>query len=63
MTSLAFPFGIVLVNDRVPCVLGCSFAVHKALQIHSAFFCSDGRASPEQIVTWFILRWNIEVTF
>jgi hypothetical protein len=29
----------------------------------SAFFCSDVQAAPEQIVAWFILRWNIEVTF
>jgi hypothetical protein len=25
--------------------------------------CTDETASPEQIVTWYIVRWNIEVTF
>ena len=28
-----------------------------------AFFSTDLKASEEQILTWFILRWNIEVTF
>lgn len=28
-----------------------------------AFFSTDLEASAEQILTWFILRWNIEVTF
>ena len=29
----------------------------------TAFFCSDPTASPEQIIGWFVGRWNIEVTF
>jgi hypothetical protein len=29
----------------------------------AAFFCSDPHSSPAQIVNWFIMRWNIEVTF
>jgi hypothetical protein len=29
----------------------------------AAFFCSDPHSSPAQIVNWFIIRWNIEVTF
>jgi hypothetical protein len=28
-----------------------------------ALFCSDPAVSAQQIVEWFILRWNIEVTF
>lgn len=28
-----------------------------------AFFCSDTNVSARQIVTWFIARWNIKVTF
>jgi len=28
-----------------------------------AFFATDLKATEEQILTWFILRWNIEVTF
>lgn len=28
-----------------------------------AFFCTDVTASDEQILRWFILRWNVEVTF
>ena len=28
-----------------------------------AFFSTDLTASEEQILTWFVLRWNIEVTF
>jgi hypothetical protein len=28
-----------------------------------AFFCSDPGVSAEQIIMWFIVRWNIEVTF
>lgn len=28
-----------------------------------AFFATDLNATEEQILTWFILRWNIEVTF
>lgn len=28
-----------------------------------ALFCSDSSVSAQQIVEWFILRWNIEVTF
>jgi hypothetical protein len=28
-----------------------------------ALFCSDSGVSAQQIVEWFILRWNIEVTF
>jgi hypothetical protein len=28
-----------------------------------ALFCSDASVSAQQIVEWFILRWNIEVTF
>jgi hypothetical protein len=28
-----------------------------------AFFCSDAQVTAEQIITWFIARWNIEVTF
>lgn len=29
----------------------------------AAFFCSAVRISPAQIVNWFIMRWNMEVTF
>jgi DDE superfamily endonuclease len=28
-----------------------------------ACFCSDPDQTPEQILTWFVARWNIEVTF
>lgn len=28
-----------------------------------AFFCTDIHASVAQILSWFVLRWNIEVTF
>jgi hypothetical protein len=28
-----------------------------------AFFCTDTLAAPEQIIRWFVMRWNIEVTF
>lgn len=28
-----------------------------------AFFSTDLQLAPEQIVQWFVLRWNIEVTF
>ena len=28
-----------------------------------AFFATDLNATPEQILNWFVLRWNIEVTF
>ena len=28
-----------------------------------AFFTTDLEASEEQILTWFVLRWNVEVTF
>ena len=28
-----------------------------------AFFTTDLQASEEQILTWFVLRWNVEVTF
>lgn len=28
-----------------------------------AFFATDQAATPLQILTWFILRWNVEVTF
>jgi hypothetical protein len=28
-----------------------------------AFFCSDPQVAAEQIIAWFIARWNIEVTF
>jgi DDE superfamily endonuclease len=27
------------------------------------FVCTDPEASPEQVVAWFVLRWNEEVTF
>jgi hypothetical protein len=29
----------------------------------AAFFCLDATVSAEQILRWFIARWNIEVTF
>jgi hypothetical protein len=29
----------------------------------TAFFATDQTATPLQIVAWFILRWNVEVTF
>jgi hypothetical protein len=29
----------------------------------AAFFCSDTHISARQIIVWFALRWNIEVTF
>jgi len=29
----------------------------------AAFLCSDQTVSPQQMIDWFILRWNIEVTF
>lgn len=29
----------------------------------SALFCSQVNATPEQIMAWYLLRWNIEVTF
>ncbi|MCP4362213.1 MAG: hypothetical protein GY796_29755 [Chloroflexi bacterium] len=29
----------------------------------TAFLCTDQEASPIQILDWFILRWNLEVTF
>lgn len=28
-----------------------------------AFFSADVKLEPEQIVNWFVLRWNVEVTF
>lgn len=28
-----------------------------------AFFSTDLQLAPEKIITWFVLRWNIEVTF
>lgn len=28
-----------------------------------AFFCSDPTVSPTTLLTWFVARWNIEVTF
>lgn len=30
---------------------------------YAAFFCSSQTASPQQIIEWFVQRWNIEVTF
>ena len=27
-----------------------------------ALLCTDGRATPDQILTWFVLRWQLEVT-
>jgi hypothetical protein len=30
---------------------------------HAAFFCSSQTASAQQIIEWFVQRWNIEVTF
>ena len=29
----------------------------------TAYFCSDPSVTPAQLLTWFISRWNIEVTF
>lgn len=29
----------------------------------AAFCCTDLSASPEQIIAWYVLRWNVEVTF
>jgi len=29
----------------------------------SAFFCSERDVTPQQIIAWFVGRWNIEVTF
>lgn len=29
----------------------------------AAFFCSNTQASAKQIIIWFCLRWNIEITF
>jgi hypothetical protein len=29
----------------------------------TALFCSDTETTPQQILAWFLLRWNIEVTF
>lgn len=29
----------------------------------AAFCCTDLRVSPEQIIAWYVLRWNVEVTF
>ncbi len=29
----------------------------------TAFFCSDSTVSADQILRWFVCRWNIEVTF
>jgi hypothetical protein len=29
----------------------------------SAFFATDQAVAPSQILAWFILRWNVEVTF
>ena len=31
--------------------------------VAETFFSTDVSNSPEQIITWFVLRWNIEVTF
>jgi hypothetical protein len=28
-----------------------------------ALFCTDPTASAEQILRWYLLRWNVEVTF
>lgn len=28
-----------------------------------AFFCTDQTVAPTQIIAWFVLRWNLEVTF
>jgi len=29
----------------------------------TAFLCTDLEATPEQILTWFVMRWGLEVTF
>jgi hypothetical protein len=29
----------------------------------TALLCTDPAASPEQIIGWYVLRWNVEVTF
>jgi hypothetical protein len=29
----------------------------------TAFLCTDLDASPEQILDWYVMRWNVEVTF
>lgn len=29
----------------------------------AAFCCTDLRVLPEQIIAWYVLRWNVEVTF
>ena len=28
-----------------------------------AFFCTDLQATPEQILSWVVMRWSVEVTF
>ena len=30
---------------------------------HEAFFSTDIHINPKKIIEWFVLRWNIEVTF
>ena len=36
---------------------------HKGKLRSEAFFCTDLEATEGQILRWFILRWNVEVTF
>ena len=33
------------------------------LTVHLSLLCTDLEAEPEQILSWFIRRWQIEVTF
>lgn len=46
---------------KVPCA-GCWCMIRRRSS-RQAFLCTDEAAEPEQILTWFIRRWQIEVTF
>jgi DDE superfamily endonuclease len=54
-------------NHRAPVpvrvVVSLDAAPHDGLKREECFVCTDLEASPEQIIAWFVLRWNQEVTF
>ena len=44
-------------------IIPCRYSRRRGAFVPQALLCTDPAADPTQILEWFVLRWQLEVTF
>ena len=57
------PFGTAQAYSPYPCALGFGTRSAGRVQNPGPSLCTDLNVDPEKILSWFIMRWQLEVTF